>query len=172
MTEMDLFLAALLLFGFALLGALVTYGNARQARAIRALEEAWRDWAEADLLLKRERERRALVPPPDPDAYLNRIAAALAGQQAVRWEKAPEGFRGILRDGGTLLISPLPPEAVERDGLRARALRVDAASFEDPWVSETLTLLFEGVPQPRRWRLYVLSPSRRRLPRALARVWS
>jgi hypothetical protein len=49
---------------------------------------------------------------------------------------------------------------------------VDAASFEDPWVSETLTLLFEGVPQPRRWRLYVLSPSRRRLPRALARVWS
>jgi len=171
MTEMDFALALLLVAGFAFLGALITLGNARQARAIRALEEAWRDWAEADLLLKRERERRNLLPPSDPDAYLNRIAASLAGLEAARWEKTAEGFRGIMRDGGTLLLSPLPPEAVG-DGSRARAFRVDAASFEDPWVSETLSLLFEGAPRPRRWRLYVLSPSRRRLPRPLARVWS
>jgi hypothetical protein len=167
MTEMDLFLAALLLFGFALLGALVTYGNARQARAIRALEEAWRDWAEADLLLKRERERRELRPPADPAAYLNRVARALAGRDAARWERTPEGFRG---DG--LLLSPLPPEAIASrfPAFRVRSMRVDAASFEDPWVAETLSLLLEGEPRPQRWRLYVLEP--RRLRGALGRVWS
>jgi hypothetical protein len=49
-------------------------------------------------------------------------------------------------------------------------MRVDAASFEDPWVAETLSLLLEGEPRPQRWRLYVLSP--RRLRGALGRVWS
>jgi len=167
MTEADLVLALLLVAGFALLGALITLGNARQARAIRTLEEAWRDWAEADLRLKRERERRALQPPSDPDAYLNRIALALAGREAVRWEKTADGFRG-----DNLLLSTLPPEAVEGMGFEVRAFRVDAAAFEDPWVAETLSLLHGGAPEPRRWRLYVLQPRRGRLPRALRRVWS
>ncbi|WP_322794694.1 hypothetical protein [Thermoflexus sp.] len=167
MTEADLILTLLLIAGFALLGALITLGNARQARAIRDLEEAWRDWAEADLRLKRERERRELRPPADPDGYLNRIARALAGREAARWERIPEGFRG---DG--MLLSPLPPEAVSErfPGVRIRALRVDASAFEDPWVAETLSLLLEGEPRPQRWRLYILEP--RRMRGALARVWS
>lgn len=167
MTEADLILALLLVVGFALLGALITWGNARQARAIRALEEAWRDWAEADLQIKRERERRALQPPADPQAYLNRIARSLAGQEASRWERTADGFRG-----DNMLLSTLPPEAVEKMGFQAKVFRVDAASFGDPWVAETLGLIHSGVPEPRRWRLYVLQPRRGRLPRALRRVWA
>lgn len=167
MTEADLFLAMLLILGFALLGALITLGNARQARAIREVEEAFRDWAEADLRMKRERERRALQPPPDPAAYLNRIARALVGREAARWERTEEGFRG---DG--MLLSTLPPEAVERAGFAFQAFRVDAMGFEDPWVAETLSLLHRGSPEPQRWRLYVLRPRRGRIPRALRQVWS
>ncbi|WP_322798301.1 hypothetical protein [Thermoflexus sp.] len=165
MTEADLVLGMLLAAGFALLGALITYGNVRQARALRALEEAWRDWAERDLQLKRERERRSLQAPPDPQAYLNRIARSLLGREAVRWERTEEGFAG---DG--LLLSPLPPEAVEGRGFR-EAARVDALAFEDAWVAETLSLMHAGVPEPRRWRLYVRQRPGR-LPRPLARVWS
>ncbi|MCS7251755.1 MAG: hypothetical protein RMK32_00720 [Anaerolineae bacterium] len=53
MTEADLILAMLLIAGFAMTGALITYGNARQARAVQEVGKVLHDWAIRHIQLSR-----------------------------------------------------------------------------------------------------------------------
>lgn len=119
MTEFDLVLALLLIAGFALLGALITLGNARQARAIREVGEVLHGWAIRHIQLSRAVAASA-IRIEDPIAWLQEALARFPLPEGLARELALErhGHGWVLlrsRSGKLLLIRPeIDPTPLER----------------------------------------------------------
>lgn len=89
MTEADLILAFLIVAGFALLGALITLGNARQARAIREVGEVLHEWAIRHIQLSRAAAAQA-IRIEDPLAWLQETLARLPVPDGMARSLIPE----------------------------------------------------------------------------------
>ena len=119
MSEETIVLAGLLIAGFALLGALITLGNARQARAIREVGEVLHEWAIRHIQLSRATAAQA-IRIEDPMAWLQEALARLPLPDGMAQPLIPERqgrgwilFRGSA--GRLLLIRPeLDPAPLER----------------------------------------------------------
>ncbi len=119
MTEADLILTLLLIAGFALLGALITLGNARQAQAIREVGEVLHGWAIRHIQLSRAVAASA-IRIEDPVTWLQEALARFPLPEGLARELVPErqGYGWVLlrsRSGKLLLIRPeIDPTPLER----------------------------------------------------------
>ncbi len=118
MTEADLILALLLIAGFALLGALITYGNARQAQAIRAVGEVLHEWAIRHIQLSRAMAAGA-IRVEDPLTWLRETLLRLrlpAMAEGLTPERKGEGWILLASRGGKLLLlrPDVDPDRLER----------------------------------------------------------
>ncbi len=89
MTEVDLILAFLLIVGFAMLGVLITFGNARQARAIREVSDVLHGWAIRHIQLSRAMAAQA-IRVEDPLAWLQEALTRLPLPEGMARELTPE----------------------------------------------------------------------------------
>jgi hypothetical protein len=155
MTEGDLALGMLLVFGFALLGLATTWGWARNARETRRIREALEAWALQELARRREQEAREIRPPEDLRGYLADLLAR-AGMEGVRVQEVTPlpgspGFR-VIADGKAWILSPHPPG-------RGEGVVLDALTTGDRWAAERLRrarMAAEpglAVPPTERWWL-------------------
>jgi hypothetical protein len=155
MTEGDLALGMLLVFGFALLGLATTWGWARNARETRRIREALEAWALQELARRREQEAREIRPPEDLRGYLADLLAR-AGMEGVRVQEVTPlpggpGFR-VMADGKAWILSPHPPG-------RGEGVVLDALTTGDRWAAERLRrarMAAEpglAVPPTERWWL-------------------
>jgi hypothetical protein len=155
MTEGDLALGMLLIFGFALLGLATTWGWARNARETRRIREALEAWALQELARRREQEAREIRPPEDLRGYLADLLAR-AGMEGVRVQEVTPlpggpGFR-VIADGKAWILSPHPPG-------RGEGVVLDALTTGDRWAAERLRrarMAAEpglAVPPTERWWL-------------------
>ncbi|MCS6963999.1 MAG: hypothetical protein NZM16_08130 [Thermoflexus sp.] len=119
MTEADLALALLLIGGFALLGALITYGNARQAQAIREVGEVLHEWAIRHIQLSRATAAGA-IRIEDPVAWLQEALARLPLPEGITRGLASErqgrGWVLLQSAAGRLLLTrpEIDPAPLER----------------------------------------------------------
>ncbi|HXF68353.1 MAG TPA: hypothetical protein VNK89_00975 [Thermoflexus sp.] len=98
MSEESLVLAGLLIAGFAWLGALITWGNIRQARALREVGEVLHEWAIRHIQLSRAMATEA-IRVEDPMEWLWRVLFRLHLSDGIK------GFLNLERQGpGWLLI--------------------------------------------------------------------
>ncbi len=171
MTEADVVLALLLIAGFALLGALMTWGWARNAAETRGIREAVEAWVLWDIARRREEERAEVRPPEDLRAYLAEVMARLgdgaSGEVRVLEVSPTPGDPAfqIRTDRGDWILTALPPPKGRR------ALSVDALSTGDRWAAERLrrarAAAGDGVVPPPVERWWLIWPE----PRPSLSAW-
>lgn len=175
MSEESAVLAGLLIAGFALLGALITWGNVRQARALREVGEVLHEWAIRHIQLSRAVAAEA-IRVEDPMEWLEGVLFRLHLSDGVKGPLALErqGSGWLLLDNKErklLLVRPdQDPSLLER-GSRftspalprgwLRKAQVVELSPVTAWPTFDLELAqawkrwFPGDPPPERVRLLI-----------------
>jgi len=135
---MEIILAFVVVAAVIFFGALISYGNERQRKAIDALREQAELWAMQDLRIKREKLARD-VKVDDPLAWLNQVVSKVSGMDmALQFVEVFDEPQALLCSSENqekkVLLSPISPKEIQRMK-RGRKSRLSQFRKDNPLLS-------------------------------------
>ena len=115
---MEIILAFVVVAAVIFFGALISYGNERQRKAIDTLREQTELWAMQDLRIKREKLARD-VKVDDPLVWLNQVVTKVSGSDLdLQLVESFDEPRALLCSSENqekkILLSPFSPKEIQR----------------------------------------------------------